>query len=109
MSHYIDYIMQNYGMMSEEENVNSSDSENSFSGGFFLSGGQRSNPELSGGKVSSEEISTPNGGFPNIILCKDDKEEVNPNEIQPAVTRREIAADKAILSISQILKSRRNI
>jgi hypothetical protein len=67
----------------------------------------KANNQRGGLDDDNNDNDRPTGGFPNIVLCADNDsgQEVKDNNI----TRREIAPDKAILSISQILKSRRNI
>jgi len=128
---YINYIMQNYGMPNDSDSDSDSDSdtntdtnteseyssdissENSLKrqkknknrkirkGGAVITRSSDDNSD----DLYDKELSGPNGGFPNIILCSEEtKESAKEN-----ISRREIAADKAILSISQILKSRRNI
>jgi len=117
MSKYIDYIMQNYGMQDSETSISEFDNLNTKKH-------KRTHKERvhKGGKLQSsenyhdydfigdvkEQPNEPNGGFPNIILC-DGTEEENENKDKDNVARREVSSDKAILSISQILKNRRNM
>lgn len=126
---YIDAIMQNYGFSYDSGNSSSeSDNSDSSSDSVRNSSKSRSNVRKNQNKRLKHKYSfakggnnnnsddydenkdnsndKPSGGFPNIVLCSDNKE---PEKIKDNVTYREIAADKAILSISQILKSRRNI
>jgi len=97
---YIDAIMQNYGFSYNSE---TSTSESESSDMYEKQNLKHKKLFSKGGNNSADQ---PSGGFPNIILCSDNKQ---TEEIKENVTRREITADKAILSISQILNSRRNI
>lgn len=94
----VDYIMQN-GVLSEDTEQYDAYSETS----YFKTGGNNSDDDNS--DDNGDEDNKPNGGFPNIVLCDEDIKESS----QVDQSRREFTADKAILSISSILKSRRNM
>lgn len=135
MSRYVDYVITNYGMIDTETGTTtSSDSERQYNLSRTSSkkqnnrkgsknrsnkskkhnktkknihkGGQSSEEETSDLRDRIDELNEPTGGFPNIVVCSG--EDTEP-EVKDNLSRREISTDKAILSISQILKSRRNI
>lgn len=111
-SAYVDAMMQNYAFVND---VSSSSSDDDFYEYYSFKEQKKNKPKHKylkansqrGGVDDNNENDRPTGGFPNIVLCSDNdiSQETKDNNI----ARREIAADKAILSISQILKSRRNI
>jgi len=86
---------------SQNNKIKKHKKKNHHKGGAILS--ESSDSEFSD---SNDIKNRPNGGFPNIIMCSPDSDSDNIDKEK--VSRREISADKAILSISQILKSRRN-
>lgn len=126
MSQIVNYIMQNYGMPVDSEidskSLEKAKRKHKKKNHKNHIGGQShyvSNFTKSGGAILSESSDSdsfadpkdiknrPNGGFPNIILCTPDSDSESSVD-KEKVSRREVSTDKAILSISQILKSRRN-
>lgn len=88
MRHNINYPMQN-GTLDENTEQNYTDSEYTGYGGS-----------------DDDSDNRPTGGFPNIVLCNENDQQKDNNVDS---SRREFTADKAILSIGSILKSRRNM
>lgn len=92
LNNYINALMENHSLTTESEGL----AENTMMNDFALVGGQK-----------NQDLNTPTGGFPPIIICEKSKSKESISEDDKQ--ERAYSSHKTAVSIKDIMEKRRDI